>query len=824
MNNYTNKQLNQICRTVFLLLLGFGFQISNAQNSCATAVAVGPGTFVVGNIDGANLQSSCSTAGQAEWYIYTPTTNHRVTVTSDLNINICKDTNVTIYTGTCAGLGCYAEDDDNGVIACNVGNTNSYLSVVAFDAYAGVSYYIAWDNTWDSSGFSFQLSEAVLPPNPCGTAIGVSAGITTVPSINGVTISTACSTATLAKWYAYTPSQNANVTISSDLAANICKDTNFSVYTGSCSGGLICVASDDNSGIIACNVGNTNSYLSKATFAASSGTTYFIVWDNKNSAAGFNFQITEAVIVIPINYTSTTIGTINSAYNNCVVDMNNDGKDDLVGVSTNSLRLHTQGAAGVFTVTDIGVPGTSVMPSWSICAGDFNKDGFNDVVMGSGNGLSLWRSMGSNNSYVSETPGQYIFCQRTNFADINNDGNLDIFSCHDVAPNVYYINNGNAMTYYQSGMGGAYNLGVTSSGGNYASIWADFDNDGDSDMFISKCSGPPCELHRNDGAAGFTDISAQAQINFQPVSSWSSAINDFDNDGDMDIIVGSNGGVGTRFFRNNLDTTNTVEEAFSNITAGSGWDTSTNQNRDYISYDFDNDGYIDVLGGGNRIMFNQAGTGVFVGTTYPNVSVGAVGDLNDDGFLDILNGNTIKYAIPNGNNWVKVALHGVASNSNGIGARVEVYGPFGKKIRDVRSGEGFGYMSSLNAHFGLGTSSSITKVIVRWPSGAADIINFPSVNTTLNFVEGLNPLSTEEMTASNFSVYPNPANDVLNIKMGSALEKVMSAEIFDISGRRISESNVANGTVSVKELSVGTYILLINTKDGKRYSQKFLKN
>jgi hypothetical protein len=91
------------------------------------------------------------------------------------------------------------------------------------------------------------------------------------------------------------------------------------------------------------------------------------------------------------------------------------------------------------------------------------------------------------------------------------------------------------------------------SGGNYASIWSDLDNDGDSDMFISKCSGPPCELHRNDGAAGYTDVSAIAGINMQPVQSWSSAVNDFDNDGDMDILIGSNCGTGNILFRNNLD-------------------------------------------------------------------------------------------------------------------------------------------------------------------------------------------------------------------------------------------------------------------------------
>jgi hypothetical protein len=809
---------NLILKTSLLALL-LGSQINYSQNTCATATSITAGLTTVDAINGTNITTSCSTPALAKWYVYTPSQNYSVTITSDLPQNICKDTDFEVYTGTCGSLSCFSGDDDSGIIACNSGNSNSYLSVKTFDVTAGATYYICWTNRWSAAGFDFQLIEAPIIPNPCNSSTPITAGITIVDAINQANINTSCSTSSMAKWYSYTPSQNYEITITSDLIQNICKDTNFSVYTGSCSS-LTCVTSDDNSGIIPCNSGNTNSYLSTKTFIVTGGTTYYITWDNKWSVDGFNFQLIEAAIPPPpISYTTNTISTINSTYSICVADMNADYKDDIVGVSANNLRVHYQGTPGSFSISDFPITGTSRMPTWSLAAGDYNRDGFNDLILGNGSGLSVWTSNSTGTAYSNYTPSDYIFCQRTNFADLNNDGNLDVFSCHDIAPNVYYLNDGNGnLTYYQSSTTpGAMNIG--SIGGNYSTLFTDFDNDGDTDVFISKCSGPPCELHRNDGNGVYTDISAIAQIDVTPIQTWSSAVADYDNDGDMDIIITASSGT-HKYFRNNLDTTNSVEEAFTNITAGSGWDTNTSTNIDNVAYDFDNNGYVDVLGGGNKIMFNQ-GNSTFRPENYTGISVGAIGDLNNDGFLDITNGNSIRYAIPNGNNWIKVTLKGIQSNSNGIGARVEIYGAWGKQIRDIRSGEGFKYMSSLNAHFGIGQATGITQVIIRWPSGIVDTINNPTINQSLFIVEGAT-LGVDDFANSLFSIYPNPAKDILNIKVKTEAS-IKFAEVYSISGKLVLKSEVKNEAISVASLNKGTYILILRDSDGKDYSQKFIK-
>ena len=671
--------------------------------------------------------------------------------------------------------------------------------------------------------FIVQLTNA---QDTCATAVPITAGSYVVSAVNGTQVpDPICADngngATAGEWYVYTPTQDRTTTITTDLSVNSGSDTRFHVYTGTCTA-LTCFSGDDDGGTIG------NGFLSVATFNVTAGTTYYIAFDNKWNSGGFTFQLSETAVVVlpppPISYTSQTISTITSGYNMCIVDMNGDGKDDIVGVSNNNLRVHFQGIGGTFTVSDFPIAGSSLMPNWSIAAGDFNKDGYNDLMLGNGSGCTFWKSNATGTAYTRETPGQYIFCQRTNFVDLNNDGNLDAYSCHDVAPNVYYLNNGSGgYTYYQSGVTpGAYSLGVTATGGNYSSLWTDFDNDGDVDMFMSKCSGPPCEIHRNDGGGVYTDISAVAQINFTPVTSWSSAIDDFDNDGDMDIMIGSNGSTPSKLFRNNLDTSNSVEEAFTNITAGSGWDTYTSINRDYVAYDFDNDTRVDVLSNGNKIMFNQGGN-VFAPSTYAGLNIGAVGDLNGDGFLDIQNGSIIRFAVPNTNKWLTVSLHGLQSNSNGIGARVEIYGAWGKQIRDIRSGEGFTYMNSLNAYFGLGQATIIDQVVIKWPSGLIDTYNNVAPNQRLSVIEGAT-LAVNSFNNGVFSVYPNPAKNVVNIQLKDNLNVTLkSALVYDLTGKVVLQTNELNQPINVEKLATGTYILSISDTDNRSYVQKFIK-
>jgi hypothetical protein len=219
-------------------------------------------------------------------------------------------------------------------------------------------------------------------------------------------------------------------------------------------------------------------------------------------------------------------------------------------------------------------------------------------------------------------------------------------------------------------------------------------------------------------------------------------------------------------------------------------------------------------------MYNK-GVGTFASSGV-SFGVSAVGDLNNDGFLDFQTGTTLRINNGNSNKWLKLNLQGIQSNRNGIGARVEIYGAWGKQIRDVRSGDGFKYMSSLNVHFGIGQATAIDQVIIRWPSGLVDTIVNPSPNQTLLVVEGAT-LSVNQNAISNFVLYPNPAKDFVTLK-SSTTSSIVSVEIFDLNGRKVLTSDVVKETISVQSLSVGTYLLLAKDSDGNLSTQKFIKH
>ncbi|WP_309642156.1 FG-GAP-like repeat-containing protein [Flavobacterium sp.] len=670
--------------------------------------------------------------------------------------------------------------------------------------------------------FSFTLAMA---QEHCDSALTVALGsTTTAPAFTnetGAIPTQLCGLtnqnnvpATKGKWYTFTATENNTVTISTLLPQNNNADTRVIVYSGDCTN-LVCVGSNDDYN------GTNSSFL---TFPITTGTVYTIAFDNRYSSAAFDFTL----FVAPppaedrLSFTSTPVVGIAGGNNNCIVDMNGDYKDDIVSaVSNTQLVITYQQPGGTFTSTTFALTNTVVQPTWSIAAGDYDNNGYNDLIYGSGSGVTFLKANATGTAYTTDRKTQSYLVQRTNFVDIDNDGKLDAFACDDNAPNRRYMNDGTNLNHIQGG------IGDFASGGNYASLWSDFNNDGKIDMHLSKCGqggsgvgGNINQMFQNNGDGTYTNIAPTANM-ADPEQTWSSAVGDFNNDGWMDVIVGvnslSNGNTNVK--RNNGDGT------FTSVTAGSGYDLITTTGREYVAHDFDNDGFLDVLNSGSTIMF---GDGTFHFTpnpnTYPLSTVDRpVGDLNDDGFLDIQNGNNVLFNNGNANHWLKLNLQGVQSNRNGIGARVELYGAWGKQIRDVESGTGFQNMSSLNTHFGIGTETAIDKVVIKWPSGTVDTIFNPSSDQSLLVVEGSTLLAVNQSKNDTFTVYPNPVNDVINVKLYNPSMVISNASIYDLNGKLILSPNFINQTIDVKSLTTGTYLLILKDAQGNAYTQKILK-
>ncbi|MCB0769300.1 MAG: VCBS repeat-containing protein [Flavobacteriales bacterium] len=633
--------------------------------------------------------------------------------------------------------------------------------------------------------------------NSCNTAQVITPGTYNVPGIDGPEApSPLCiqtGNASNAEWYSYTPVQDTSVVLTTDLPGS--GDTRFHVFRGNC-GALVCVVGDDDSG---------SGLTSTANFDVEGGETYRIAFDNKWSSAGFNFRLTElAPIVVPeglVVFTSTSIPGLQGG--DCVVDMNGDHLDDVVSASSTNIRIAHQQEGGGFITTNIPTTPADHTPSWSIAAGDIDGNGYNDLLYGGGQGATFMMANEGGTAFTEVSFAQYIFSQRTNMVDINNDGNLDAFVCHDVDANVSFMNDGAGnLTFGQGGFG--------TTCGNYGSVWIDYDNDGLMDCFVAKCGCDPVDLlMRNNGDGTFTNM-APALGFADNHQSWSSAWGDFDNDGDMDVMVGGSSSGYNKLISNNGDGT------FTNVTPGSGFDTFTGQSIEWTTHDFNNDGFLDILGGG-AIMYGNGAMFFAQGPSYPGS--GAIGDLNNDGFLDVMAWNSPMINGGNDHNWLKVNTIGTISNTNGIGARVIVTSALGSQIRDVKSGDAFSTMSSLTTHFGLGTDQVIEELRIQWPSGIVTVMNDVPVNTTVNVTEELSTAVMEGSDRNDLRVYPNPTEGQLFFELPTRTG-VRLLSVFDMTGKCVMQPVEVLNTADVSGLASGMYLLRVQ-QDGEVFQSSF---
>ncbi len=441
---------------------------------------------------------------------------------------------------------------------------------------------------------------------------------------------------------------------------------------------------------------------------------------------------------------------------NCigVVDMNGDGLDDLAKLHLGEIfQVEYQSAGGNFSLVDYG--SVADESQWGMSIGDIANDGHKDMICGgSYDGVHYLRIGSIGNSTVGDLNNGSMYMQCNNMADINNDGDLDFFACHDDAAPRQWINDGSGNLTYADVISYA-TTPPSDMSGNYGSVWSDFDNDGDVDLYIAKCrqgvndQQDPRRWNRlfvNNGNGTYTDMAATygVQVKYQ---SWSADLGDINNDGDMDLVI-TNHDHTIQLFEN--DGTGN----FTEITTGSGLEiTGFFLQSKFV--DFDNDGFIDLLvSGGIERFFRNDGDNTFTEMTgvFPSPKAMhsfATGDLNNDGFIDVFANYGSGYVTPdlnhpdrlwmnngNENHWFSVRLQGVESNRDAVGARVTLIGPWGTQIREVRAGESYGIVTSFACHFGLGAHTNIPTMIINWPSGLEETFTDLDVDQTITVIEG----------------------------------------------------------------------------------------
>ncbi len=466
-------------------------------------------------------------------------------------------------------------------------------------------------------------------------------------------------------------------------------------------------------------------------------------------------------------------------------DFDGDGLLDLMASSwgpADQLRFFVNNGDGTFSERTREAWLEGQLGGLNMVHADYDNDGDADVLVlrGAWLGLegkqpnSLLRNTGGGRfEDVTEAAGLLSLhpTQTAAWADFDGDGWLDLFIGNESVPDAphpceLYRNNGDG-TFTDV----APDAGLDVIGFVKAAVWGDYDNDGDPDLFLSQYHGPN-RLFRNDGPQVprpgasfgwvFRDVTEEAGV-AEPQRSFPAWFFDYDNDGWLDLFVGSF----ANFYGEALDTVvadilglpvlASRSKLYRNRGDGRFEDTSerVGVSRVWLVMgsnfgDLDNDGWLDIyLGTGepsmdtlvpNVALRNDRGERFLDVTTaggLGHVQKGhgvAFGDVDQDGDEDlyvVLGGAYSGDFYPNalfenpaqGARWITLRLVGHRANRPAIGARVRVVveradGSLREIHRVVGTGGSFG-SSSLQLEIGLGEARRIREIEILWPGSLA---------------------------------------------------------------------------------------------------------
>ena len=291
-------------------------------------------------------------------------------------------------------------------------------------------------------------------------------------------------------------------------------------------------------------------------------------------------------------------------------------------------------------------------------------------------------------------------------ADFDKDGDTDLFIANDKTPNLIFRNDGDG-TFTETGLlsGVAYNAqGEEEAGMGIAA--GDFDGDEDLDLYVTHFFDESNTLYRNDGKGRFEDITRQAGLEAPTLRTlgWGTQFFDYDSDGDRDLFV-ANGHVYPQVDLKRMGTSyRQRNQLFRNEGAGELVEVSA-----------------------------AAGPGMSI----EKVSRGAAfGDYDNDGDPDIFVVNlddtaTLLRNDTRGGNWLLVQLIAAAGPRDAAGATIRLTAGGKTQWQVVNGASSYLSYNDIRAHFGLRSEAFAARVEITWLDGTREVAESVPANRLL---------------------------------------------------------------------------------------------